>query len=127
MVLAFGNLHGNILKLLLIVALGCFGNNLFPMNVLLECEKYLVGIHRLDEIIGNLRTNSLVHDVFFFALCHHNNGRRWRNLFDFLQRLKSRKTWHHLIEEHKVECLLFAQFNSVRSVRYGDNLITFFL
>ena len=71
---AVHNLHGNLLKLLLILRLGYLRFYLLTVDVLLECQQNLIGIHGLDQIVGYLLSDGLVHDVFFLALGHHHHG-----------------------------------------------------
>ena len=48
---AIHDLHGDLLVVLLITALGYFCDYIFAMYVLLEREQYLAGVDRFDEIV----------------------------------------------------------------------------
>ena len=97
------------------------------MDVLLERQENLVGVDGLDEIVGYLGADGLVHDVFFLALGthYHRCGRLY--VLDLLQCLQTAESWHHLVKQDEVEGLLAALLDGVGSVAYCDNLVTFFL
>ena len=66
-----------------VVGRGLLGDELLLVNILLNREQHLVRIDWFDEIVGNLRTDGLVHDVLLLALGHHDNGRGGTHLLDF--------------------------------------------
>ena len=86
------------------------------MQVLLDRHKYLVGIHGLDQVVGNVVAYSLVHDVLFLALGDHDYGRLRRYLLDTLQSLKSGKTGHVLVENYHVEMARLHELEGVVAV-----------
>ena len=59
------------------------------MNILLQRQQYLVGIHWLNEIVGYLTTDGLIHDILFLTLRNHYYRNRRCNLLDTLQGVKS--------------------------------------
>ena len=67
------------------------------MDVLLQRQQYLVGIDGLDEVIGNLLADGLVHDVLLLALGDHHDGHLWCNLLNALQGLQATESGHHLV------------------------------
>ena len=71
---AVHDLHGDLLEVLLILVLGHLSLYLLAMDVLFQRQEYLVGIDGLDQIVGNLLSDGLFHDVFFLALGHHHYG-----------------------------------------------------
>ena len=73
--------------------------------MLLYGYKYLVGVHRLDEVVGNLAAYSLVHYIFFFALGNHYHGRLRLPLLYQSESLKPGKSRHILVEYYQVERL----------------------
>ena len=81
---AVGYLHSNLLVVLLITALGYFRNNLFLVDILLQCKENLIRVDRLNEVIGNLRTDSLVHYVFLLTLRYHDDRCGRLNLLNTL-------------------------------------------
>ena len=81
----------------------------------------------LDEIVGDFRPDSLVHDVFLFALGTHHNGSSGLDVLDLLQGLQSAQSRHHFIEEDEVEGLLPAQLDGIRAIAHRGNLVTFLL
>ena len=44
------------------------------MDILLQGQQDLIGVDGLDEVVGNLLSDGLVHDVLFLALGDHNDG-----------------------------------------------------
>ena len=79
------NLHGYLLELLLITRLHGLGDDFLPMDVLLQRQQNLVGIHGFDQVVGNLLSDSLVHNVLLFTLGHHHHRQLGGNLLDALQ------------------------------------------
>ena len=124
---AFLYLHRDIHEVLLIARLRYFRYNLALVDVLLQRQQYLHRVHRLDQVVGNLRTNGLVHNVLFFALRAHHHWRCRSNLLDALQRLESCQAWHHLVEHHQVERLLLALLDGVGAVRHCHHFVAFLL
>ena len=123
--LAVHNLHHQPLIVLPVTSLGHLGDNLLAMYILFQREEYLMRIDWLDEIIGYLGSNRLVHDILLLALCHHHHGRGGRNLLDTLQGFQSCESRHHLIEQDKVERTLPTLFYRIGSVAHRHHLITF--
>ena len=70
---AVHDLHADLLEVLLIMALRHLSFYLTAMDILLESQQYLVRIDGFDQIIGNLLSNGLLHDVLLFAFRHHND------------------------------------------------------
>ena len=117
--------HGYALEILLITRLGDLGNNLLAVDILLEGEKNLTGIDGLDEIIGYLGADGLIHDVFLLALGDHDHGCGGRYLLDALKCLQTIKSGHHLVEENKVETTFTAKVDGIVVIAHGDDLIAF--
>ena len=78
------NLHRQLLKLLLITSLYSLCHDFATMDVLLQRQQYLVGVDGFYQVVGNLLADGLIHNVFFLALGHHNNGNLRGNLLDAL-------------------------------------------
>lgn len=97
------------------------------MDILLQREQYLVGVDRLDEVVGNLLSDGLLHDVFFFAFGHHYYRQRRLQLLNALQGLQAAKSWHLLVEEHQVETPFAALVDGVGTVAHGHHLVAFLL
>ena len=95
------------------------------MDILLEGEKNLTGIDGLDEIIGYLGADGLIHDVFLLALGDHDHGCGGRYLLDALKCLQTIKSGHHLVEENKVETTFTAKVDGIVAIANGDDLIAF--
>ena len=124
---AVANLGGDVEEVLLVTALGHLGDDFLAVDVLLQRQQYLVGVHGLDEVVGDFGTDGLVHDVLFFALRHHHNGGGRRDFLDLLQRFQTREAGHHLVEQHQVEGLLPALVDGIGAVAHCCHIVTFLL
>lgn len=124
---AVHNLHGYLSVFLPVSALRHFRHDFAAVYVLFQGQEYLVGVYRLDEVIGNLRTYGLIHDVLLFALGAHYDWRSRLNVLYLLQGLQSAESRHHLVEQDKVKGLPFAFLYCVGAVADGNHLIAFLL
>ena len=95
------------------------------MDVLLQHQQYLVGVHWLDEVIGYLLPDGLFHNVLLLTLGHHHHGRGWCQFLDALQRLQPAEPRHLLIEQHQVEAALLAKVNGIGAIAARGHFITF--
>ena len=120
---AVHDLHGYLLELLLILRLCHLRLDLLAVDVLLQCQQDLVGIHGLDQIVGNLLADSLVHDVLFLTLGHHHHGQGRVLFFDALKGLQSAETGHLLVEQYQVEVSLPAEVDGVGTVAHSHHVI----
>ena len=124
---AVHHLQCNLLVVLLVSALRHFGHDILLVDVLFQREQDLARVDGLDEIVGDFRPDSLVHDVFLFALGTHHNGSSGLDVLDLLQGFQTAQSRHHFIEEDEVEGLLPAQFDGIRAIAHRGNLVTFLL
>ena len=94
---------------------------LAAVQIFLYRQQYLVGIHRLDQVIGDVVAHGLIHDVFLLALGDHYHGSLRRYLLDPLQSFEAGKAGHILVENHEVEVARGHQFERVAPVvdRHG--------
>ena len=76
------DLHGYAPHVLLIVGIGSLGDDILLMDILFQGEQYLVRVDGLDEVVGNLGADGLVHDVLLLALGHHHHGHCGLHLLD---------------------------------------------
>jgi hypothetical protein len=60
-------------------------------------------LHRLQQVVVGTPPDRLIHDVFLFALGHHDDRNVAVDLPDLLQRLQAILAGHHLVEKHHVE------------------------
>ena len=88
------------------------------MQVLLDGQQDLHRVDRLDEVVGDLAADGLVHDVLFLALGNHDDGHIGLHDFDALQGHKAADTRHVLVEDDEVEDLAAQGIEGVTSV--GD-------
>ena len=93
--------------------------------MLLQREQYLHRIDGLDEVVGYLGADGLVHDVLLFVLRHHDDGSLGLYVLDALERLKSCQTGHHLVEQHEVERLLLTLLDGVHAIAGHDDVVAF--
>ena len=124
---AVHNLHRQLLELLLVARLHGLRHYLAPVDVLLQRQQYLIGVDRLDQVVGNLLSDGLIHDVLLLTLRHHHHRQLRSQFLDALQGFQSREAGHHLVEQHQVETTLAAFLDGVGSVRYRHHLVAFFL
>ena len=79
-----------------------FRDNRLLMNMFLEAQQDLTWVNRLDEIIGYLFPDSLLHDMLFLAFRDHYHGHFRMDALEFLQRFQTCHTGHVLIEKNDV-------------------------
>ena len=97
------------------------------MYVFLDGQQQLIGIDRLDEVIGDLVANRLVHDALLLALCHHHHRHIRVDLFDQRKGLQACQAGHILIQEDDVKRLLLAAVNRILSTDYSHHLVALIL
>ena len=117
--------HAEFAKLLSVVELSHLVGDFLLVDVALQGQQNLVGIDGLDEVVGNVGADGLVHDVFFFTLGDHHDGYGRQKRLDFSQRLQARESGHVLVEQNQVEALLLTQVDGVGTVGCLANLVTF--
>ena len=126
-----GACHGYLLadahKLLLIVACGFLRHQRLAVQVFLDGKQNLHRVHRLNQIVGNLAADSLIHDVFLLAFRNHNHGHIGLRNLDLLQRLQSADARHILIENDEVEILLRYGVECVATVGHCGHFVAFVL
>ena len=54
------------------------------VEVLLQRQEELIWIDGLDQVIGDLPADGLVHQLFLFALSDHDDGHEGAKFFDSL-------------------------------------------
>jgi hypothetical protein len=98
---------------------------LLGVDVLLDREQHLVGIHGFDEVVGDLRPDGLVHDVLLLALGDHDDRSSGAYFLDFRQGFESCHTRHHLVQDDEVVVALRRHVDRVVSVVAGIDFVTF--
>ena len=121
--------HGQVGKGLAVAGLRHLAHNLLLVDVLLQRQQYLVGVDGLNQVVGYLRADGLLHDVLLLALGdhHYGHGRRHAALLDARQRLQAAQARHVLVKQHQVEGLLAAEVDGVGSVGSLHHLVAFLL
>ena len=97
------------------------------MDILFQRNENLIGVYRLDEIVGNLTPDSLVHDVFFLAFRNHHYRCCRLNVLYSLQSFKTGQARHHLIEQDKIESFLTTKLNSIYAIAHRYYVVAFLL
>ena len=97
------------------------------MDILLERQQYLIGVYRLYQVVGNLLSDGLLHNVLLLALGNHHHSDRGINLLEFAQGFETADTRHLLIQQHQIEVALTAQVEGIGTVANGHDLIAFLL
>ena len=120
-------LHGYLLEVLLILALCDFCFDGTAVDILLECQQYLIGVYGLYQVVGNLLSDGLLHNVLLLALGNHHHSDRGINLLELAQGFETADTRHLLIQQHQIEVALTAQVESIGTVANGHDLIAFLL
>ncbi len=121
------DLHANLGEILLVTVVGDFGLDGPLVQVFLECKQYLAGIDGLDEVVGYLGADGLVHDILFLALGNHDDGDGRVDFLDAREGFESAESGHVLVEEDEVEGLFAAQVDGVLAVGGGDDAVAFLL
>ena len=92
--------------------------------MLLYEQQNLAWIYWLDDIIGNLTADSLIHNILLLGLSDHNH---WRGRADILyqrQGLKACHTGHHLVKDNHIVGVLGNHIYSIVTVVAGINHAT---
>ena len=97
------------------------------MNILLDRQEQLIRIDRFDQVIGDLVTDSLVHDAFFFALGNHDDRDIGIDRLDLCQCFQSGQPRHILVQENNVERLFLTAFDGVLPADYRNHFISLIL
>ena len=82
----------------------------------LEAQEDLGGIDGLYQIVGYLLSDSLLHDMLFFAFGDHHHRYFRTQTFYLLQRLQPVHTRHVLVKKDNIKLPVLDNINSVLSV-----------
>jgi hypothetical protein len=82
-------------------------------------RKHLPGLHRLEQVVGKLRPQRIVHKPVFFAFGHHNYREGWPYGLDLRQHVESAWPGHVLVEQHAIQGFGFDQDQGIASVGGG--------
>ena len=119
------HLRRNATKLSAIIGRSLLSHKLLLMDILLDRQQHLIGVDGFDQIVGDLRSDGLVHNILLLALGDHNHRRGWANLLDAGQGFESGNAGHHLVENDQVVTLGRSHIDCVISIIAGIDLITF--
>ena len=99
---------GDVLKLLAVRLVGMLAHDVALVDMLLQAQQYLAGVDGLDEVVGYLLADSLLHDALLLALGDHNDGYLGMQALDLLERLQSVQARHVLVQKDDVRPVLMA-------------------
>ena len=122
-----GERRRNAPELAAVIGRGLFGDQLLAVNVLFDRQQHLIRINRLDQVVGDLRSDRFVHDVLLLAFGNHDHRGHRPQLLDPGQRFEPRQPRHHLVEDHQVELPRSHQVDRIVTVVAGLHVITFSL
>ena len=95
------------------------------MNTFLERQQDLFRMNRFDEVIGNLRTDGLIHDILFLALRHHDDRSSRLNGFNLFQGFQSGQSGHVFVEQYQIEGVLPTCFDGIEAIAHRHDLVAF--
>ena len=117
--------HRNLAEFLLVIQGGFLRNQSGMVQILFQAQQNLVGVHGLDQIIGNFGADGFLHDVFFLAFGDHDH-RDGRFLFlHFRKRFQAAHSRHVLVQKDNVEIGVFENINRVTPVVAGRHAVIF--
>ena len=117
----------NAREILSIAHFGVLLSDFLCVDVLFERKENLHRIDRLQEIVGDLSTDGLIHQIFGFILRYHHHGHLWMQCLNSGEGFESRESRHILIEKDEVKGLRFAQIDCISTVvGSGDVVSSFF-
>ena len=118
-----GDAHGELAERLLIVAGHLLAHKLLVVDILLQAEQYLVGVHRFDEVVGDIGADGVLHDVLLFALGNHHDGKMRVVLLEALEGLQAAQSGHILIQKDDVHKLFLQDFEGFHTAHRGNHVI----
>ena len=122
---AVGNAHGEVAERLLVIDRHLGGHEFFIVNVLLQTQQNLVGIHGFDEVIGDTGADGVLHNVFLLAFGNHHDGEMGVVFLQSFQGFQAAQTGHILIQKYDVHKLFLQNFKCFRAAERGDDLVAF--
>ena len=120
-----GDAHRQLAEGLLVVDGHLVAEEVLLVEVLLEAKQDLVGIDRFDEVVGDVGTNGVFHNVLLLALGNHHDRNVRMRFLDVLQGLQTAESGHILIQENDVDELFFQDFNGFAAAQGGNHVVAF--
>ena len=111
-------------KLLAVAGGSSLGDELSGVKVLFNRQEYLGRVYRLDKVVRYLASDSLIHDIFLFALGNHYHRHMWSRLLYEHQCLKAGKAGHVLVKNNQVERMLPDKLKRVAAIIDSGYIIT---
>ena len=94
------------------------------MQIFLQRQQYLVGIDRLDQIVGDAIAYRLVHDILLLRLGDHDDGHIGMRLVDAGQGLQAGQAGHILVEQHESVLSGVERLEGIDAVGDGVDVIS---
>ncbi|MNE49349.1 hypothetical protein D3C80_1438620 [compost metagenome] len=95
------------------------------IEIFLQAQQNLIRIHRLDQIIGNFRTNRFLHDKFLLTFGNHND-RNSRFLFlHFRKGLQTAHTGHIFVQKNNIKIVVLKNIYRIPTVIAGGDTVIF--
>ena len=117
------HLQGDLRKVLPITGLGLLLHNLTLVDILLQREENLHRIDRLEEVVGNLRPDGLVHQVFGLVFRDHHHGKRGTDGLDLAEGFQSGESGHVFVEQDEVVITFLAEVDGIAAVGSGGDFV----
>lgn len=108
-------------KLLLVRTVDVIHNKLLVLQVFLDHQQNLTGIDWLDQVVIDLGSDGLVHDLLLFILGNHDHREPGAKCFDLAQSIQSGKSGHVFVQKNHIEMLLGTTFHGFRTVVHRRN------
>lgn len=124
---AVAHLSAELCELLPVVHHRGFVDDGALVEVLLQRQEELIWIDGLDQVIGDLPADGLVHQLLLFALSDHDDGHEGAKFFDSLQGVEARQAGHVFVEEDQVEGLALDGLDGIGSAQDGRHFVALVL
>ena len=85
-------------------------------------EEHLRRIDGLDEVVGDVAPDRLVHEALLLALGDEDHGHPEITRLDLIERGEATEARHHLVEEHEIETRRTERFERILAVRDRHDL-----
>ncbi len=115
----------DIQKLLPVISSGIGADKLLRMKIFLDREQNLIRVDGFYEIIGDLLSHSLIHDILLLVLGDHDHWNVRHLELDPAECLQPRQAGHILVQKNQIRPGCPRHPHSVMSVIDSENFITF--
>ena len=120
-------MHRNLPELSLVIRHCLLGYQTTLVQILLDGQKDLIRIDRLNEVIRYFRADGLLHDLFLFALGDHDHRQVGTLLLDALEGFQSVQPRHLLIQKHEIKHICSQQIQGFYTAVHRGHVKAFAL